>query len=135
MSNYEYLYTEYGYSKEASGYCEYVDDIEGYFQEDWSSYLDQGQGWHDSEATVFIFVEGKSFKVELEVDEWFTLWMDSGEKMHQIESIHPPLVTEIETPSPKKRFNCSFTIDNITQDQIDKFVKLGLSLNIKEVDN
>lgn len=133
MSNYEYLYTEYGYSKEASSYCKYVDDIKGYFEEDWSSYLDQGQGWHDSEATVFIFVEGKSFKVELEVDEISTMWMDRGEKMHQIESIHEPVITEIETPSPKKRFNCSFEGVSLTQLDINEIVAKGLTLTTQEV--
>lgn len=132
MGEYDYLYTEHGFSKEARKYIESVDDIKGYFSEDWSSYLDYGQGWHDGAATVFVFVEGRSFKVELEVDEVNSIWMDRGEKLHQIESIKEPVVTEIETPSPKERFNCSFKVDMISEEEIEFFVSSGLTLVTKE---
>ena len=131
MSHHEYLYTEYGYSKKAVRHIESVDDIKAYFEDYWSSYLDYGQGWHDQTATVLVFVQGKSFKVDLEVDEIYTIWMDRGDKMHQIESIHEPVVTEVETPLPKKRYNCSFEGTDLTELDIDTIVAKGLTLTYK----
>jgi hypothetical protein len=112
-----YLKTEYGFIDESS-WLKTEEDIVKDYTENGHEHFDCGQGYHDEEVTIKVLIgNGKYYEVYMEADEVERTWMDRGDKMHNIESIHNVTFKEVEKPEPKERGVYELLMTNMTEDQ------------------
>lgn len=90
-------------------------EIEDYFKDVGTDYLDCGQGYYQDEAEVICKVLDKFYKVKIKasID---SAKQDYGDRLYWIDKITSVIYEEIEKPQPKKRVSVTYNL-NINEEQ------------------
>lgn len=112
----DYLYKEHCYTQ-----LEYdlasPDEIRDHFIDIGREFLECGQGFFQEEATIKIFIDGKSYAVTI-TGSISSQKQDRGDRLYYVEDITLVTVIEISTPEPKERKNYSLpALIAATEDQ------------------
>lgn len=126
----QYLIDEYSVVEDENWLTD-ESQIEEYFRDSGSEYLDCGQGYYQDEAEVICKIGDKFYEVKLEA-EILGAKQDIGDKLYWVENIRLVTYQEIEKPQPKEKSIYEYRLA-LTKEQAYKLEKYLKDNKIKVI--
>lgn len=104
----KYLKDEYNVYEDEK-YLTKEEEIEEYFKDCGSDFLDCGQGYAEDEKSMICKIGDKFYEVEIKA-ELGSAKQDVGDRLYWIDEITSVEYKEISKPEPKEKFVCKYSL-------------------------